>query len=161
MKEIPINLSDDETARLLDKIKVCGECWEWQAYVRADGYGEIRIRQVGYLAHRVLFTLSNGRIGQTLELDHLCRNRKCVRPSHLEAVSTRENALRGDGAAGINARKTHCPVGHLLVGANLILERNGRGRKCRACHNDRCIRRGRRIKALTGKYYVPPCRRKK
>lgn len=106
-------------------------CWVWQTNL-SDGYGYLsnvggrRVR-----AHRYVYERMREPIPEGMTLDHLCRNRRCVNPDHLEIVTIRENTLRGDTITGINAAKTHCLRGHPLSGANLY-ERNGR-RHCRAC----------------------------
>jgi hypothetical protein len=90
---------------------------------------------LGY-AHRVAYVLSVGPIPKGLTIDHLCRNRGCVNPTHLEAVTQRENTLRSPIAlAALNAAKTHCPKGHPYSGANVELR--GRSRGCRSCHQER------------------------
>lgn len=83
------------------------------------------------------YELLVGKISKGLQLDHLCRNPGCVNPSHLEAVSPRENYLRGISPAAQNARKTYCIHGHPLYGENLFLgkpsgKRLGR-RYCKTC----------------------------
>ena len=106
-------------------------CWEWQGTIDRHGYGRIR----SSLAHRRSYALFVGPIAESLTVDHLCRNRRCVNPAHLEPVSKRENTLRGEGISAKNAKKTHCIRGHLLGGLNLRM--NGRQRICKACD---CIR---------------------
>lgn len=71
-----------------------------------------------------------------MTIDHLCRNRACFNPDHLEQVTNQTNILRGEGATATNARKTHCIRGHELVGTNLIASRTN-GRSCRICRNER------------------------
>lgn len=94
-------------------------CWPWHGYIRVDGYGEIgkggahsRI----LLAHRVSFQLTNGPIPPGTEIDHLCRNKACVNPAHLEAVPHRENVRRGGQSERMAALHDHsnglrlCPI---------------------------------------------------
>lgn len=113
-------------------------CWTWGGYVAPNGYGQFTAhtdakskKRITLWAHRYAFLIVRGKIGDGLYLDHLCRNRSCVNPSHLEPVSARENLLRGKTLAAINASKTHCKNGHELAGENLYLR--GRIRFCRKC----------------------------
>jgi hypothetical protein len=107
-------------------------CWNWAGYATPDtGYGKISIDGRAYYAHRVYYERHVGPIAPGLTIDHLCRNRRCVNPAHLEAVTRGENTLRGESTSGINLRKTHCPKGHPLSGENLY-ECRGR-RQCRTC----------------------------
>jgi hypothetical protein len=118
-------------------------CWEWSAAKQSGGYGQVRIHDAALYAHRLVYELLRGPIPDGLQLDHLCRNRGCVRPDHLEVVTRKENIRRGSGFAGMNARKTHCPSGHLLAGDNLDpSERRGRG--CLACRREQQRVSGRR-----------------
>jgi HNH endonuclease len=75
---------------------------------------------------------SGGPIPEGCELDHLCREKVCVFPEHLEPVSGRENSRRSRSPAALNARKTHCLRGHLLSGSNLYVFPGGK-RQCRIC----------------------------
>ncbi len=77
--------------------------------------------------HRYVYELLVGPIPDGFDIDHLCRVRNCVNPEHLEAVTHRENMLRGDTLAAANAAKTHCPKGHALDG------RDTHGRYCTTC----------------------------
>ncbi len=110
-------------------------CWEWGGRIGSTGYGSFSINSRPKLAHRVSHELYKGPIPKGLQIDHLCRNPKCVRPDHLEAVTSRENTLRSTGLAAINAKKTHCFMGHPLSGTNLstIKVGNGYQRLCKAC----------------------------
>lgn len=111
-------------------------CWEWVGTINPDGYGQFRVDGSLRRAHRVLYEQSNGPIPPGLTLDHLCRNRGCVRPDHLEAVSQRVNTMRGDTPAARNAGKTHCPMGHALGAGNLVASQVKQGwRRCRECYN--------------------------
>lgn len=112
------------------------ECWPWLGYVNTDGYGSCRVNGRKELAYRAIYTILRGDILSGLELDHLCRNRLCVNPKHLEAVNHRTNVLRGNGAAGTNARKINCPQGHPYSGYD-----NKGNRICGICLRDRGRRR--------------------
>nr|WP_202546322.1 HNH endonuclease signature motif containing protein [Streptomyces sp. SID2119] len=112
-------------------------CLLWTAHLKSSGYGEFTAygrRNVP--AHRFAYELLVGPIPSGLHLDHLCRERRCVRPDHLEPVTPGENVRRGEGVSAINARKTVCPQGHPLSGENLYRKPDGR-RVCRACRRDR------------------------
>ncbi|MEU6204615.1 HNH endonuclease signature motif containing protein [Micromonospora musae] len=89
-------------------------------------------------AHRAAYYLFVGEVAEGLELDHLCRQRRCVNPNHLEPVTGRENVLRGVGLTAKNATKTHCPRGHELAPGNLVPSQLKRGyRSCLRCSRDR------------------------
>lgn len=124
------------------------ECWTWLG-ATSRGYGYFSPdRKAGKqgLAHRWVYQALIGPIPPGATLDHLCRNRACVNPAHLEAVTVKENVLRGVGHSAQNARKTHCLRGHLLSGENLYLN-NGQ-RHCRACRaaRDKMVNNTRRTK---------------
>jgi hypothetical protein len=87
-------------------------------------------------AHRIAYLLTGQTIPSGWHVDHLCRNHACCNPRHLEAVTHRENLLRGATVAAAHARKTHCPHGHLYAGDNLVTRRNGQ-RVCRTCQRAR------------------------
>lgn len=114
-------------------------CMAWLGPVDAQGYG----RHGKEWAHRFVYEMTVGPIPSGLQLDHLCRNRRCVNPDHLEPVTSRENTLRGDGPTAQNARKSHCHRGHPFSGDNLFVRSDGT-RRCRACHNLRTAASARR-----------------
>ena len=130
-------------------------CWLWRgALIR--GYGRVRwphggksARQV--MAHRAVFMASGRSIPDGLTLDHLCRNPACVNPDHLEPVTSWENTLRSPiHFAAVNARKTECPRGHLLLGSNLYVKPDGR-RVCKACrYASKAARRQRLGRSVAG-----------
>jgi hypothetical protein len=123
--------------RFWTKVEKTQSCWEWQASKTRDGYGNFSIgdhRMV--LAHRFSYETLVGPVPDGLDLDHLCRNRACVNPTHLEPVTRAENVYRGIAPAAINKRKTYCIRGHPLSGENLRFTRAGK-RVCRECRNMR------------------------
>ena len=117
-----------------------GGCWLWTAALYRNGYGIFNVRGRSCLAHRVAYELAIGPIPEGLQIDHVrargCMHRHCVNPAHLEAVTQRENLLRGDTVTAANAAKTHCPQGHAYDEANTMAQTDG-GRKCRQCQRDR------------------------
>jgi hypothetical protein len=117
-----------------------GECWPWLG-AQSNGYGQMRGHDQAAWAHRVAYELVRGPIPLGLTIDHLCRNRLCVNPSHMEAVTNQENILRGIGFAAENARKTKCPRGHAYDLIGLQPGFRGKGfqnmRGCRTCRNER------------------------
>lgn len=105
-------------------------CWLWIGGVNAHGYGVFRKG----LAHRWSYRRYRGEIPKGLELDHLCRTRCCINPDHLEAVTHKENCLRGLSVSAMNAKKTHCVNGHSLADAYISKGNGGRAfRACRPC----------------------------
>lgn len=106
-------------------------CWLWTGARTLNGYGFISYHGRNEMAHRIAYGLFVGPIPEGKTLDHLCRQRACINPKHLEPVTLRENVLRNTSLVAANAVKTHCLRGHPLSGDNLYT--GGGQRACRAC----------------------------
>ena len=119
-------------------------CDEWLG--RVDRYGYGRIGRSGK-AHLIAYERAYGPIPNGLEVDHVCRNRRCWNAKHLEAVDHRTNLLRGHTIPAINAAKTHCANGHQYDEANTYIYSDG-SRRCRKCDSDRHKARRRVSTAL-------------
>lgn len=106
-------------------------CMLWAGGLDAKGYGRFVLARRRAKAHRVSYTLAYGPIPDGLVLDHLCRVRNCVAPGHLEAVTSRENTLRGETLPARHLAKAHCPQGHPYNDKNTYIYKGWR--RCRAC----------------------------
>ena len=132
----------------LDRFKVKikalpNDCWEWTGAINHKGYGLFSYKGHPVIAHRFAYEQLIGPISDGLTLDHLCRNRRCVNPAHLEPITNRLNCRRGN--TGIkNALKTRCPAGHQYTSENTYVYKNKDGREmrsCRKCHTEREAKR--------------------
>lgn len=130
--------------RFWARVDKSDECWIWLGAKAAGGYGRVVVDGRYWMAHRFAYVDMVGPIPEGLELDHLCRVRDCVNPSHLEPVTHWENVRRGDGPVARNARKTECLNGHPLSGDNLM---SVDARRCRTCHRTRAREATRRYRA--------------
>lgn len=116
-------------ARFFEKTKIQEGCWLWIGYKLPKGYGMIHLNGKPCPAHRVSHLIFKGAIPTGLEIDHLCRNKSCVNPNHLEAVTRSVNLMRGDNHW---RRKTHCPQGHPYDMENTLIDKRG-ARNCLTC----------------------------
>lgn len=82
--------------RFFAKVDATGPCWLWLGSLNNAGYGKLTVRRVNLYAHRFAHECLVGPVPEGLELDHLCRVRRCVNPDHLEPVTRSENVRRGD-----------------------------------------------------------------
>lgn len=122
-------------------------CWEWTAFLDHNGYGKFlgadgRVR----MAHRVWYEHEHGTLSERLQLDHLCRNRKCVNPEHLDPVVAWVNNARSESPSAQHLRAEECPRGHAYDDANTYWRPDGKGRGCRQCRREADARRtGRKV----------------
>jgi hypothetical protein len=128
-----------------------GPCWLWTAGKDHHGYGVFWAHGRSTSAHRAAYELLIGPVPDGLDLDHVCHNdsgcagaatclhRRCVNPDHLEAVTTRENILRGVSPSALSARKTHCLRGHEFTPENTYVKPSGI-RECRTCRDGQLYR---------------------
>lgn len=148
----------DANTRFWEKVdKTDNGCWNWTAGRFSNGYGQFWTGERKQCAHRFAYESVSGSIAAGLELDHLCKNVRCVKPSHLEPVTSRVNTLRSNSFSAKNAVKTHCPQGHPYDEQNTYwrkIGKNGMGRDCRECRREVTrIANRRRYKALRGANY--------
>lgn len=149
-------------AELVSKISISPRtnCWEWTGRLDKDGYAQCVLRAQGSRkkamttrAARAAYILFRGPIDDALVIDHVCRNRRCINPSHLEAVTTRENLLRGKTSTASKAAQTHCVNGHEFTPENTYhypnSRNNGLRRTCRQCAIDRVAVYRSRAKAAS------------
>lgn len=145
----PVEPLDQRILRLTDR---SGECWLWSGAVDRFGYGRITVKQKPAKAHRISYETFVGPIPDGLQIDHLCRVRRCVRPEHLEPVTAKVNMDRAAAATGTIAGKRvggmpigeKCAEGHVVAGEN-VYQRRGLN-YCLACR-----REGSRLHASGGK----------
>lgn len=113
--------------RFWAKVSPTGFCWYWTGWRKSSGYGGFSAIGRNLPAHRLSYALLVGSPDPRLDLDHLCRNRACVNPDHLEPVTRKVNLSRGTG----NGTRTECPQGHPYVPENIYWDAGAR--KCRVC----------------------------
>lgn len=150
---------------IANRIQITGNgCWEWKGSREAPGYGMVYVPadpvrglpQRNIRIHRYVWELAIGRPppGSRHQLDHLCRNRACCNPRHLELVTQRTNVLRGDSALAANARRTKCKRGHDLLDPQNVQIRTRQGRhpsrRCIPCHRIESREQSQRKAAARG-----------
>lgn len=139
-------MASSAVERFLKRVEVTSGCWIWKSSVdKRAGYARISDNGKQWLVHKWVWEQMGFRVPDGFELDHLCRNRRCVNPFHVEPVTHRENLLRGEGFPARNAQKTTCAKGHPYAGDNLYLTPREGHRRCRQCNRDN----GKRIYAKT------------
>lgn len=114
-------------------------CWNWNDYVTPKGYGLFRYQGKTQKAHRVAYQLLKGDLVDGLVIDHLCKNRSCVNPNHLEQVTNKTNLDRGRSFLH-HKEKTHCPQGHEYNEGNTYETATG-WRQCKICQRSRALAR--------------------
>lgn len=126
-----------------------GDCWIWiGSFNGKKGYGKMLLRGKLELAHRISYSWYRGHIPTGMTIDHMCNNKACVNPEHLEVATQKDNNLRGNSLTAKNKRKTHCARGHEFTEDNvkIIIRRTSTRRVCKKCHrqNVRATKRRRR-----------------
>lgn len=111
-------------------------CFIWIGATYNNGYGFININKRSVSAHRLSYFVHKGIIPENFIVDHLCNNKYCINPHHLEAKSQKDNLLRSNSASTLNILKTHCDKGHEFSNENTRLNKQG-SRECIACLNER------------------------
>lgn len=120
------------TERFWSKVNKTSTCWIWTAAVRGKGYGHLWVNDKTESAHRISLRLHGIAVPDELLVDHMCRNKLCVNPSHLRLVTARINSIENSvGPTARKAAQTHCKCGHALSGENLVIKSGRRG--CRIC----------------------------
>lgn len=126
----------DNVEKILARIAINGECWEWSGCITTSGYGTIRINNGEsskmYQSHRVMYSIFKKDIDDGIVIDHICKNRKCVNPEHLREVTMAFNCTENsDSPHAKHKAKTHCVRGHEFSKENTLILKNGR--KCKEC----------------------------
>jgi hypothetical protein len=124
--------------RFLAKVNKTDNCWFWTGYKNPKGYGKITVNYKPIMAHRYSYEYYIDSIPKGLVLDHLCENKDCVNPAHLEPVTNQENLIRGKVGqknAIHHKSKTHCKNGHEYTEENTkyIQRKTGYIRLTRSC----------------------------
>lgn len=134
----------DPLAKILSNIDV-GFCWEWNRKLNNRGYGVTNVNKKRWYVHRLMWTLMVGPIPDGMEIDHMCRNRACCNPEHLDLVTGQVNTLRGVSPASSHAKRDECSYGHEYTAETMHVVRGAR--RCRICERRRDKERYERKKA--------------
>lgn len=133
------HLGDILPPRFWDKVRQEGDCWLWTAYT-TGGYGRFRANRQNWAAHRLAYEELVAPIPNGLVLDHLCRNRTCINPDHLDPVTPGVNVLRGETFVRTNAEKTHCINGHEYTPDNTGSQSSSTPKRyCKQCERNRNV----------------------
>jgi hypothetical protein len=126
------------------KVKKGKYCWLWTGFCNDRGYGQFHVpmgdgRPIN--AHRFAYEELHGPVSRQLDIHHICKNKRCVNPMHLEPVTRKEHP---DSAPSVQRAKTHCPQGHAYSTENTWLHPQEKSRHCRMCNRLRARARVRR-----------------
>jgi hypothetical protein len=119
------------------------ECWRWTGWINDAGYARLRLKRGALTVSRFAYELATTEpVATGVHIDHLCRNRWCVNPAHMEPVTPRENTIRGVGLSARRAAQTHCQRGHEFTPENTYRKpgrsnRPHESRECRTCRRER------------------------
>lgn len=128
--------TDADHRRFWSKVDKTDTCWNWTSTI-SNGYGAMTLR-IGdnrsrqFTAHRIAYEWLRHPIPNGMVVDHICRNTRCVNPSHLEVVTHVVNTMRGISPFATKARQTHCHKGHEFTPENTYVASNGT-RHCNEC----------------------------
>lgn len=120
---------------LLTKTVAEEECIVWTGSIGNHGYGQYRTEDGNPTVHRMMWETFIGEIPDGYEVHHVCGNRRCVNPYHLETLSKHDHWALGNSQSALRARATHCQHGHEFTPANTYVRANGQ-RRCRRCHRE-------------------------
>lgn len=149
MRSFTKTASPAESLELRKSVTADG-CWEWTGANNGSGYGAMYDHRTGGMAypHRVSYELNVGPIPVGMVIDHICFNRLCFNPDHLQAITQSENRLRSSAVGRKRKRLTHCQNGHPFTNENVIWDRKRERRTCKLCNQRRraLIKAGIRVR---------------